>query len=153
MKLLCWSCARGSGARGRTASKSSLVVHARTIRVALGAYLLQIELLGETLRLLVEQGTNNDSNNTKGSSKKKLNLKTIVVHKIIRYLSLIVIGSVFTFFFKKWTSDYLLSWLVNGTFKSQKLTLSTCKTLNSISNLDFSILKSFWAQNTSSTVW
>ena len=80
----------GSGARGRRASKSSLVVHARTIRVALGAYLLQIELLGETLRLLVEQGTNNDSNNTKGSSKKKLNLKTIVVHKIIRYLSLIV---------------------------------------------------------------
>ena len=53
----------GSGARGRTASKSSLVVHARTIRVALGAYLLQIELLGETLRLLVEQGTNNNSKN------------------------------------------------------------------------------------------
>ena len=66
----------GSGARGRTASKSSLVVHARTIRVALGAYLLQIELLGETLRLLVEQGTNNDSKNAKGSSKKKLNLKS-----------------------------------------------------------------------------
>ena len=65
----------GSGARGRTASKSSLVVHARTIRVALGAYLLQIELLGETtLRLLVEQGTNNDSKNAKGSSKKKWNL-------------------------------------------------------------------------------
>ena len=67
----------GSGARGHTASKSSLVVHARTIRVALGAYLLQIELLGETLRLLVEQGTNNDSKNAKGSSKKKLNLKML----------------------------------------------------------------------------
>ena len=62
--------------RTLAASKSSLVVHARTIRVALGAYLLQIELLGETLRLLVEQGTNNDSKNAKGSSKKKLHLKS-----------------------------------------------------------------------------
>ena len=74
----------GSGARGRTASKSSLVVHARTIRVALGAYLLQIELLGETLRLLVEQGTNNDSKNAKGSSKKKLNLKSWCYHPLVQ---------------------------------------------------------------------
>jgi hypothetical protein len=78
-----------SSARGRTASKSSLVVHARTIRVALGAYLLQIELLGETLRLLVEQGTtNNDSKNAKGSSKKKLNLETIM-HIVHQYIKLI----------------------------------------------------------------